>query len=316
VPPPTIPVLTMSDPYSDNLQTLTASIAALSGQVSGLLSRITELERQPRSGIAGPPTTPKQQRGSKRSEKGKTPQRIATVASTAVPLTFPLAQDLPKGKSSDNRFAMTCVIPDACAGHVIGRQGRGLKQVADISGARVAAFSVKEQNGPSFGQRHVTIRGTEEQIGAALGVVGKRLARQRVRTPRPAKGKGKEARAGEKQQPTFSIPFEPPAAAAAARRPSPPRGYPPASETPGSYAYELAHPTVGSATPMSISQTANTTPASPMSVQPSTTPASPMNIGAAASSGTGRHTPLQTAHRGSTRRGGGTPTPRGRGVGF
>jgi hypothetical protein len=71
---------------------------------------------------------------------------------------------------------MTCVIPDACTGHVIGRQGRGLKQVADISGAWVAAFSIKDQVGPAFGQCHITIRDTESQISAALGVVGKRLA--------------------------------------------------------------------------------------------------------------------------------------------
>ena len=164
----------------------------------------------------------------------------------------------------------------------------------------MAAFSVKERDSPSFGQRHVTIRGTEEQIGAALGVVGKQLTRQQVRTPHPARRKGKEASAGKKQQATFFIPFEPPAAAAAANCPFPPRSFPPASETPRSYAYEQAHPTASSATPMSVSQTANPTLASPMSVQPSTTPASPMNIGAAASSGTSGHTPRQTARRGST----------------
>ena len=172
--------LTTSTPSSDNLWTLATSIAALSSQVSGLLSQIAELKRQPHSSIAGPPTIPKQQRGSKRSDKGPSghSQHIATVSSNAVPLTFPLAQDLPKGTSSADWFTMTCVIPHACAGHVIGRQGRGLKQVADISGAWVAAFSVKDQVGHSFGQCHITIWGTESQIGATLGVVGKRLARQ------------------------------------------------------------------------------------------------------------------------------------------
>jgi len=174
----------MSTPSSDDLRTLATSITALSSQISGLLSRIAELERQPRSGITGPPTTPKQW-GSKHSDKGPSghPQRIAMVSSNAVPLTFPLAQDLPKGTLSADRFAMTCVIPDACTGHVIGRQGHSLKQVADISGAWVAAFSVNDQVGPAFRQHHITIWGTESQIGAALGVVGKRLTRQRVRTP-------------------------------------------------------------------------------------------------------------------------------------
>ena len=135
--------------------------------------------------------------------------------------------------------------------------------------------SVKERDGPSFGQRHVTIRGTEEQISAALGVVGKRLARQRVHTPRPARGKGKEASTGKKSQATFSIPFEPPAAAATANRPSPPRSFPPASETPGSYAYEQAHSTVRSATPMSVSQTTNPTPALPCRHSPALPPPPP-----------------------------------------
>ena len=135
----------MSAPSAADLQTLTTTIATLSGQVSGLLSRIAALERQPRSGVAAPPMTPASNaKGPKRKGKAPPPQHIATVASGTVPLTFPLAQDLPAGMSSSKRFAMTCVIPDVCAGHVIGRQGRGLKQVADISGARVAAFSVKE----------------------------------------------------------------------------------------------------------------------------------------------------------------------------
>src|SRR6202040_3655831 len=170
----------MSAPSAADFQSLTATITTLVGQVGGLLARIAELEHQPRSGIAGPPTTPKQARGALRKGKGAAakPPHPATVTSNAVPLTTPPAQDPPKGMASADRFAMTCVIPDACAGHIIGRQGRGLKQVADISGARVAAFSVKDHAGPSFGQRHITIWGTEAQIGATFGVVGKWLARQ------------------------------------------------------------------------------------------------------------------------------------------
>ena len=115
----------MSAPSAADFQSLTATITTLVGQVGGLLARIAELERQPHSGIAGPPTTPKQARGSSRKGKGAAakpphPARIAMVASNTIPLTFPLTQDLPKGTSSADRFAMTCVIPDACAGHVIG----------------------------------------------------------------------------------------------------------------------------------------------------------------------------------------------------
>src|ERR1700722_1536278 len=285
----------MSTPSAADFQSLTTMITTLVGQVGGLLARIAELERQPRSGIAGPPTTPKQARGSSRKGKGAAakpphPARIATVTSNAVPLTFPLAQDLPKGTSSADRFTMTCVIPDACAGHVIGRQGRGLKQVADISGARVAAFSVKDHGGPSFGQRHITIRGTESQIGAALRVVGKQRARQRVRTPRP-KGKGKETRAGEKQQPsTFSIPIHPPAAPAAAfSHPRPSTHQQSALSDAPSVGSPMTTTTTGTMTPVQgpPQYLALPTPASPMSVS-NTTPASPMSIGATASSSASR----------------------------
>jgi hypothetical protein len=117
---------------------------------------------------------------------------------------------------------------------MIRQQGHGLKQVADIFDAWVAAFSIKDQVGPSFGQCHITIRGTESQIGATLGVVGKRLVRQQVCTPCPL-GKGKDMHAGEKQQlSSFSVPVNPPTGPAPTRCPSPPHLYPPVSETPGS----------------------------------------------------------------------------------
>jgi hypothetical protein len=226
----------MSTPSAADFQALAAAMTTLTGKVGGLLARIAALE-QLRPDIAAPPMTPAQPRDSKRKGKKpapqpQPPQRITAVASSTVPLTFPLTPDLPQGTSSSKRFAMTCVIPDACAGHVIGRQGRGLKQIADISGTRVAAFLVNDHAGPSFGQRHVTIRGTESQIGATLGVVGKCLARQQVRTPRPAKtgtpkggksgGRGKEVPARDWRPSSFSLLLNPPAASAAANRPSPP----------------------------------------------------------------------------------------------
>jgi len=228
------------------------------------------------------------------------PQCIATVSSNTVPLTFPLAQDLSKGTSSTDWFAMTCVIPDTCAGHVIRRQGRSLKQVADISSAWVAAFSIKDQVGPVFGQHYITIWGTESQISAALGVVGKRFARQQVRTPRPLE-KGKDMHAGEKQQPLlFSIPVNPPAGPAPANHPLPPCSYPPASETPSSRAYELTHPTETSVPmPMDMSHTTtHTTSASPMSVIPNTIPAMPIDIGVMTTpAATGRQPPTSVPQR-------------------
>jgi len=65
-------------------------------------------------------------------------------------------------------------------GHVVGRGGRGLKQVTDISSARVSAFT-QEVDGRS--ERLVSIRGTDKQIGDALMVLGKRIARKRGMAP-------------------------------------------------------------------------------------------------------------------------------------
>ena len=41
-----------------------------------------------------------------------------------------------------DRHLVMVVIPDALAQHVVGQGGKGLKQIHDISGARVNAFSV------------------------------------------------------------------------------------------------------------------------------------------------------------------------------
>jgi hypothetical protein len=69
-----------------------------------------------------------------------------------------------------DRHLVTIVIPDASAQHVVGQGGKGLKQIHDISGARVNAYSLAGSNN----ERHVSIRGTDLQIGDALVVLGKR----------------------------------------------------------------------------------------------------------------------------------------------
>ena len=69
-------------------------------------------------------------------------------------------------------------------GHVVGRGGHGLKQVTDISSARVSAFT-QEVNGCS--ERLVSIRGTNKQIGDALVVLGKRITCKRVSAPKKKK---------------------------------------------------------------------------------------------------------------------------------
>jgi hypothetical protein len=97
------------------------------------------------------------------------------------PVPLRLAQTFPMEGKTD-RHLVTVVIPDASAQHVIGQAGKGLKQIHDISGARVRAYSAG-----SGDERHVSIRGTDIQIGDALVVLGKRLARKKVRPPKTKK---------------------------------------------------------------------------------------------------------------------------------
>ena len=80
-----------------------------------------------------------------------------------------------------NHHLVTVIIPDALAQHVVSQGGKGLKQIHDISGARVNTFSVASG---SNNERHISIRGTDLQIGDALVVLGKRIARKKVRPPK------------------------------------------------------------------------------------------------------------------------------------
>src|SRR6202142_3292945 len=96
----------------------------------------------------------------------------ATVGSTTAP--HDVAQ-------SPTRSRCTVSIPDSAMGHLIGRDGHGLRLASQMSGALI---SVAKPTTSPIGPRIVTIRGTTEQIGKSLVVMGKRIARQRVPNPR------------------------------------------------------------------------------------------------------------------------------------
>jgi len=99
------------------------------------------------------------------------------------PLPLHLAQTFPQEGKPDCHL-VTVAIPNASATHIIGQGGKGLKQVHDISGARISAYTLVEG---SRDEHHVSIRGTDEQIGDALVVLGKRIARKRIHAPKPKK---------------------------------------------------------------------------------------------------------------------------------
>ena len=104
-------------------------------------------------------------------------KNIATLSTTVPP---PLAQTFSTEGKADFHHVMV-VIPDATAQHIIGQGSKGLKQVHDISGTRISAYVLAA--GPSD-KRHISICGTETQIGDALVVLGKRITRKRVRPPK------------------------------------------------------------------------------------------------------------------------------------
>jgi len=99
------------------------------------------------------------------------------------PLPLHLAQTFPQEGKPDCHL-VTVAIPNASATHVIGQGGKGLRQVHDISGTWISAYSLVE--GPRD-ERHVSIRGTNKQIGDALVVLGKRIAHKRIHAPKPKK---------------------------------------------------------------------------------------------------------------------------------
>ncbi|KAG6859480.1 hypothetical protein C0995_008083 [Termitomyces sp. Mi166 len=86
------------------------------------------------------------------------------------PLAIPLARELPPTNGQACRYE---------------HQGWGLKQAHDLSGSWLATFVV----GPAGneGRRFVTIRGTDQQIGEALVVIGKRIAKHQVHAPQKQK---------------------------------------------------------------------------------------------------------------------------------
>jgi len=118
------------------------------------------------------------QRG--RSRRRPAPSSLATASK---PVAAPLSAHHPREFFPD-RFSASLVIAEDLMGHVVGRGGRGLKQVTDISSARVLAFT-QEVDGRS--ERLVSIWGTDKQISDALVVLGKRIARKRVSAPKKKK---------------------------------------------------------------------------------------------------------------------------------
>ena len=87
-------------------------------------------------------------------------------------------------ESSPDRFSTSLVLADDLVGHMVGHSGHGLKQVADISSACILVHS-QEING--HWEHLVSIQGTNKQLGDALVVLGKQIARKCVTVPKKKK---------------------------------------------------------------------------------------------------------------------------------
>ncbi|KNZ77475.1 hypothetical protein J132_05433 [Termitomyces sp. J132] len=72
-------------------------------------------------------------------------------------------------------FECALKLPNSLVAHMVGHQGQGLKQALDISGACLAAFMVGSAGGDCW---FVSIWGSDQQIGEALVVIGKQIAKK------------------------------------------------------------------------------------------------------------------------------------------
>jgi hypothetical protein len=187
-----------------SLATLADNMARIGDFVSRIDQRLTALESKPQSSTAKPPPSttpaPKKAKGRKSKKEPLISQLEGILGhhptpSTGVPApshirTSTLGKAI--AKVVQEKTTLTLIVPDDQAGHVVGRAGSGLKQIHDISSAKVSVSPTV-----TAGFRTVSIRGTDREVGDALAAIGKRLARRRLRTPKK-KVKKEKAPSSEK----------------------------------------------------------------------------------------------------------------------
>jgi len=137
---------------------------------------------------------------------------------------------------SPDYFSASLVIAEDLMEHVVGCGGRGLKQVTDISSARVFTFT-QEVDGCL--EHLISIWGTDKQLGDALVMLEKRIVHKRVSAPK------KKKKGTAPSGPVNVAPSPPPHAAP--QNPSAPRTQPLPRQT--------ATSTRGRACPSTASQT-------------------------------------------------------------
>jgi len=170
------------------------------------------------------------QRG--RSCRRPAPSYTITRQEVAAPLSAPHPRE-----SSPDHYSASLVLADDLVGHVIGCSRRGLKQVTDISSAHVSVYS---QEIDGHWECLVSMWGTDKQLGDALVVLGKWIARKRVTVPKKKKegsASSTPGNAGPSPSPQVTLP-----------KPSAP-------QQPPSSARQTTTPTRSRARPSAASQT-------------------------------------------------------------
>ena len=155
---------------------LSKNVEALEARLGALESKIPPPTAAPTPPSAPGPTAGPAPKKARAPRKAKTPAPT-TLSTTAIPSVNIRSATLQVAPVE--KITVSVSIPDELAGHLIGREGTGLRQIHDISHAKM---SVHPQ--AVSGARVVTARGSSREVGDALIVIGKRLARRRVRTPK------------------------------------------------------------------------------------------------------------------------------------
>ncbi|KNZ72714.1 hypothetical protein J132_02148 [Termitomyces sp. J132] len=166
------------------------SIQRLLTHVAGLKSRLAALESAhmptPQATVASAQTASQPHMGGCLVPKGlamwaappgqpkpKPPTKPSIATTSRIP-----RHDLPPMDGHTPHFECTLELPDSLVAHMVGHQGQGLKQALDISSACLAAFTVSSAGGYHW---FVSIRGSNQQIGEALVVIGKWITNKQVR---------------------------------------------------------------------------------------------------------------------------------------
>jgi len=163
------------------LVTLRSQVTRLEETIVALQKALVDAKLLPRSVSK---LAPGERIASVTTQRGRSRRRPATsYTATARTVAAPLSAHYPRENSPD-RFSASLVLADDLVGHVVGHGRRGLKQIADISSARVSVYS---QEIDGHWERLVSVRGTDKQHGDALVVLGKRIARKHVTVPKKKK---------------------------------------------------------------------------------------------------------------------------------